>query len=413
MKKDRILKEITDKYLSSEEFNGYPLYSLVHEQKKIIGLVQEEKIEINFGDRHPNPHVKAFELDDIKTQVKKIKELGFKNCCAYPSRKHLKEQIYQGKFKDKPFTRKIALGEPTLNFAVFDLTILESYRNDPRYLYSTNDVGGWISISDEYYNSLDIRPSDKILLQTFGFCYEEETLNRAVAVFYRYLANLTPEHQKIWHTKLKSGNYFLHPDYARTSAGHWPERESIFTAFIKELKIINEFSKLMGRPNLFKQDYKDNKPREFGFLIRPTEKEFNSFVHLLDKMISDNINKKFFMDEIEYNFENIRKDGKVEITPKATITLLKEWIDKKIKFPDPKPKDMMIDIFKKLRKMRQPEAHKVNDNIFDQKYFKKQRELIIEAYDSVRTLRLILANHPKTKGHEIPDWLYKGEIWSF
>ena len=38
---------------------------------------------------------------------------------------------------------------------------------------------------------------------------------------------------------------------------------------------------------------------------------------------------------------------------------------------------------------------------------------MIEAYGSIRTLRLMLANHPKTKGYEVPDWLYKGEIWNF
>jgi len=332
MDKDEILKKITEKYLSSEEFNGYPLDDLENEKQKIIELVKEEKIEINFGDKHPNFHIKACELDEKKIQIEKIKDIGLKNSCAYPTKKYLKDKIYYGKYKDKPFTRKIALGEPTLNFAVFDLSILEIYRNDPRYTYSTNEVGGWICISNEHYNSLDVKPSDKILLQTFGFCYEKKKLNRAVAVFYRYLANLSAEHQKIWYGKLLSGDYFLHPDYARSSAGHRPEKESIFTAFVEELQVINEFSKLMGRPPLFKQDYKNNKPREFGFLIRPTHKEFNSFIHLLDKMISDNINKDFFMNEIEYNLEEKRKGGKIIITPKATITLLKDWIDKKMRF---------------------------------------------------------------------------------
>ncbi len=413
MKEEEILEAITEKYLSSEEFNGYSLYELKHEQKKIIALVQDEKIEINFGDKHPNIHIKTFELDNAPTQIKKIKDVGLKNCCAYPSKKHLKEKIYYGKYRDKPFTRKIALGEPTLNFAVFDLSVLENYRNDPRYSYSTNEIEGQIVISDEYYKSLKVKSSDKILLQTFGFCYEKEKLNRAVAVFYRYLANLTPEHQKIWHSKLLPGDYFLHPDYARTSTGNWPEKESIFTAFVEEIYTINEFSKLMERPILFKQDYKKNKPREFGFLIRPTQKEFNSFVHLLDKMISDNINKDFFMNEIEYNVEEKRRDGKTIVIAKGTITLLKDWIDKKIRFPNPKPKEDMIKTFQKIRQMRQLEAHYLNENIFDQKYFKEQSELMMETYNSIRTLRLILANHRKTKEYEIPDWLYKGDIWSF
>jgi len=413
MEKNELLKEITEKYLSSEEFNGYPLHNKDDEKENIITLIKENKIELNFSDRHPNPHIKAFDCESIKTQINKIDSIGIQNACAYPTKNHLKTKIYYGKYKNKPFTRKIALGEPTLNFGIFDLSVLEIYRNDPRYSYSTNDIGGDICISDEHYKSLDVKPSDKILLQTFGFCYEKETLNRAVAVFYRYLANLSAEHQKIWESKVLEGDYFLHPDYARSSAGDWPEKVSIFDAFTEELHIINEYSKLMNRPLLFKQDFHSNKPRDFGFLIRPTKKELNSFVHLLDKMISDNINKEFFMNEIESDFEEVRRDGKIKVTPKGTITLLNDWIDKKVKFPNPEPKNEMIKSFKKIRQMRQPEAHKINDNIFNQKYFKEQRDLIIEAYNSIRTLRLILANHPKTKEYKISDWIYKGEIWTF
>ncbi|MBN2095645.1 MAG: AAA family ATPase [Candidatus Aenigmarchaeota archaeon] len=413
MEKDEILKEITDKYLGSEEFNGYALYNLENEIQKIIELVKDEKIEINFGDGHPNFHIKAFDCDNVDTQLKKIDSMGLNNSCAYPTKKYLKTKIPYGKYKDKPFTRLIALGEATLNFAVFDLSVLEIYRNDPRFSYSTDDVGGQINISDDYYKSTEVKSSDKILLQTFGFCYEKEKFNRAVAVFYRYLANLSDEHQKIWHAKLLSGDYFLHPDYARSSMGHWPEKVSIFEAFIEELKTINEFSKLMNRPTLFKEDFKNNKPRDFAFLIRPTLKEFNSFIHLLDKMISDNINKDFFKDDIELESEEIRTDGKIIVRQKATITLLKDWLDKVVKFPDPKPKEEMIKTIRNIRTMRQHPAHKVDEDVFDQKYFKEQRELVIEAYNAIRTLRLILANNPRTRSYEVPDWLYKGEIWSF
>ena len=100
----------------------------------------------------------------------------------------------------------------------------------------------------------------------------------------------------------------------------------------------------MGRPKLFKEDYRSNKPKGFEFLIRPTKKEFYSFAHLLDKMVSENINKEFFMDDIRRNHEEQKKDGKIIINPKGTITLLKEWINR-IEFSDPKPKDEMIEIF--------------------------------------------------------------------
>jgi hypothetical protein len=413
MKKEQLLEKITKQYLGSRDFNGLPLSSFESEKENIVALVREGKIEINFGDKHPNPHIKAFELDDKDTQILKIESMGFEYACAYPTKQHLKKVVNVDDFKDRPFTLKIALGEPQLNYAVFDLSVLESYRNDPRYTYSIDDIGGSISLYDEYYQSPQMKPSDAIVLQSFGFCYEKTTMNRAVAVFYTYLADLTPEHQQVWNSKILTGEYFLHPDYARRSEGYFHEKESMFFAFIEELNTINEFSKLMGRPILFHESYRENRPREFGFLIRPTLKEFNSFVHLLDKMISENINKDFFQHDIPYETETRRTDGKVIVQEKGTIALLKEWLDKKVFLQDPKPAEKMIQTFLKIRRIRMKPAHKVDEDKFEQEYFKKQRELMIEAYSAIRTLRLIFANHPKTKSYKVPEWLFKGEIWTF
>lgn len=412
MKKDELLEKITCHYLRSKDFNGLPL-SGFDGKDHIINLVKEGKVEINFGDRHPNPHIKAFELESKDSQITKIKNIGLGYACAYPTREHLENVVDISVFKDRPFTLRIALGEPVLNYAAFDLSVLESYRNDPRYIYFTDDVGGLISISDEHYHSLEMKPSDKILLESLGFCYEKDTFNRAVAAYYCYLTRLTPEHQQKWNGKILEGEYLLHPDYARSSSGRFYERESIFVAFIEELHTINEFAGLMGRARLFHKSYKGSRPREFSFLIRPTLKEFNYFVHLLDKMISENIDKDFFQNEIPYQTERNRPDGKIIVRPKGTVTLLKEWLDRKVITPDPKPRDTMIQTFRKIRQMRMKPAHKVDENRFEQEYFKRQRQLMIEAYSAVRTLRLILANHPKTKTYEVPDWLFKGAIWNF
>jgi hypothetical protein len=73
----------------------------------------------------------------------------------------------------------------------------------------------------------------------------------------------------------------------------------------------------------------------------------------------------------------------------------------------------MFKGFRAVRKLRQKPAHAVNENVFDLSYFKEQRRLMIETYDSLRTLRLVLANHPMIKRNppEILPQLAKGEIW--
>lgn len=58
---------------------------------------------------------------------------------------------------------------------------------------------------------------------------------------------------------------------------------------------------------------------------------------------------------------------------------------------DPKPTDEMIAAFKEVRDARSPLAHDLQPDGWDYSYFVKQRELVIKAYDAVRTLRLISA----------------------
>jgi hypothetical protein len=264
---------------------------------------------------------------------------------------------------------------------------LEFYRNDPRYYYSNNDINGCIGVQDEYYESEQMREGDRVLLQTFGFAYDED-LNRAVAVYLRYLADLSPEHQQIWRAKELKGNYRLHSDYFRTTImGDWGEGGSIFSAFVNELYIINRMSEAMGRPPLFRIDcgkYGAGKPQNFSFLVRPTFEEFNNFILLLDKLLSDNIDRDFFQNEVPYENESRRGDGKIVVQQKSTLQILDDWVRKYFGTPDWEPWNESIRAMREVRKLRQTPAHAISKNLFDQRYFKEQRDIIIRAYAGVR-----------------------------
>jgi len=419
-KKDNILGKITEFYLSSRDFNGLPVRNIVQhfklkedELKSILtSLIREDKISLTFGDIQPNPHIKAFEEEPKEKQIERLQGSNLEYICAYPSCAHLKKVVEPSKYHGRPFTLRLALGEPQLSFESFDLSVLEFYRNDPRYSYTNNDITGSICVRGEYFESEKMPSSDQVLLEHFGFSYNSE-LNRAVAVFLRYLSGLSPQHQQVWNAKIVEGDYKLHPDYFRSSIlGEWPERVSIFDAFIEELHHINEMCKLMHRPPLFRDELGD-KPRGFGFLIRPTLKEYNDFVHLLDKAISDNINRDFFLNDVPFEYEEIRSGGKVVVRQKGTIQILDEWLRLKFKSGDRKPIEKMIDTFKEIRKLRRYPAHKINEDVFDQKYFAQQRELIIKAYNGVRLLRLIFEKHPNVKEYKVPDYIKWGKIWNY
>lgn len=417
-----LLDAIATHYLTSGDFNGLPVrvlqsqfnLTLADAKEATRRLLLAEQIDVVFGNVHPNPHIKAFSHISSTQQQAFLEELEFgDHVCLYPSQKYLATYPLPERFQGAPFTLELARGCGQLDYRVFDLFVLEHYRNDPRYHYKTNFISGSISITDEFFKSDSMPRHDQVLMQTFGFAYNAD-FNRAVAVFLRYLHDLSPEHQRIWHARMLPGTYKLHPDYYRSSIlGDWGTRISIFEAFTLELSVINQMAEGMERPALFRDTFATERPKEFGFLLRPTLGEFNAFVLLLDKMLSDNIDKRFFLSEVSLEEEHVRPDGKIVVRQKGTLTLLEEWLRKSFRPSDPKPFNDMFKGFKAVRKLRQKPAHAVNENVFDLSYFKEQRRLMIEAYDSLRTLRLVLANHPMVKRNspEIHPQLAKGEIW--
>lgn len=416
-----IVQEALDQYFNSGDFNGLPVAAIARRhslsvsdlEPDIRALIDDEKIEVWFGNVHPNPHIKAFSWVTKEQQIEFLDSIGLsKQCCIYPSQSVLMTEPRVAEYSNRPYTHEIAKGAGQLDHRTFDLSVLEFYRNDPRYYYETDDINGSISIENEFFESEAVPKKDQVLLKTFGFAYDDE-FNRFAASFIRYLADLSSEHQQIWRAKEAHGKHMLHPDYYRNNIiGDWGERVSIFEAFTEELSLINKMCSTIGRPDLFRQTFFDNRPKEFAFLLRPTLSEFNSFVLLLDKMLSDNINSAFFTD-ISKEHEEERPDGKIVVRQKGTIAMLEEWVRLHFKPSDPEPIDFLFQTLRKIRKLRQKPAHAVNENVFDQKYFKEQRSLVMDAYNAVRLIRLVLANHPAVRRNppEISEHVRDGMIW--
>jgi hypothetical protein len=58
-----------------------------------------------------------------------------------------------------------------------------------------------------------------------------------------------------------------------------------------DVYIINQMSEIMFECNLFKRDFRDERPHEFKTLFIPTKENYYKFVQILDKLLSENINK--------------------------------------------------------------------------------------------------------------------------
>jgi hypothetical protein len=404
---------ITERYLTSGNFNGFPIRDLANTDAKrrelVAVLVKSGYGSVNFGDRHPNPHILAFAPEPVEEQLRKLESADLEHACVYPSADHLSTVVNPNDYSGRPYMLRMARGQAQLSCLPFEIQVLERYRNDPRYIYWTDDIHGSLS----YHDEANLKGREELLLQSFGFGYDKEITTRVVVVLLHDLGGLPAEQQQLWDLHRLEGEYLPHPGWWASMMGEWSAKASIFQAFGEELKNINAMAAIIGQPPLFKSDYADDKrPKTFGFLIRPTLGEFTSFVHLLDKMMSDNINRDFFRGLVELERQETRTDGAMIVTQKGTIALLEEWLRAMFRPKDPKPFEDIIGAFRKVRQLRQKPAHVVEEDRFDQEYFREQRQLIIDTYAAVRTLRHMLANHPHLRDYQVPDWLQNGDIWT-
>lgn len=408
---EKVLIKVREYYETSRDFNGLPVRSLENTYSNlyslIIELIKNEEIDFVRGDIHPNPHIKGLPAEPICEQIRKIEEQGLGTGCLYPTPKHLKN-FGTRRSEDAPFTLELELGAPQLDFRVFDLRLLEWYRNDPRYSFYSNDIHGRI-------RKRDTQPTDSQIIQDkldnfeFGFAYND-MLERAVVVCLRYLHKYPPELQRHLASFQRSGAYDLHPDFFRTKIiGDFPVGISIYDAFLQEKKIINVLCKKIGYQPLFRTN---TRPAGFGILIRPTKKEFQDFALLLDKLLSDDLNRDFFKNDIQVSEKLSREDGSTVKSSIGTITLLENWTKQNFRPKDPSMIDALFNDLRAVRKARQRPAHKADENEFNPEYMDNQKELIEKAYHAVRAIRMILENHPTVQGDDYYNSPGSTKVWT-
>lgn len=399
-----ILDAICEHYLlPGGQYNGYATYNL----KKLIDcseevlriyvskLVKSRLCEITFGRRHPNPHIKALPCLPVEHQLRAIASDAFSYSCVYPSGKHLETIVDSADFIGRPYDLELALGAHQFKWFCFEMTVLEEYKNDPRYYYVTNDSEGMISVLN-LADVEELRPHDQALLESYGFALNELRTERVVACLVRYLHRLPPEHQQKWKFKeIDREGYSLHPRYAEIIVGSWPSCIEIHDALLLNLKIINNIVKVNQR-GLFKDDYDENRPRDLHLLIRPTRREYDSYLILLNIVVVENINARFFKMQSEDIYK--MHEGK------RTIGMLNDWL---YSLTQEESEDIssIVTALKALRNQRSKPAHTLNDDEYNKNYYSKQKQMLKAVYDAVALLREILCRVYKVE--EKDNWELK------
>lgn len=436
--KNKIQTIVYDFFVNSSDFNGIPLRNISQklniEYEASIDLIKELVIEdIVSIQSSTNPHIIGFQHYPIESQLsileeaKKIKEVihsfgDFKissentefPICLYPSKIFLSKNRTLAEFGNACYTQQLALGEPHLKPIFFEIEVLDRYSNDPRFDFKFEDYSGRISCRYDENEKPIVRDEDDIFLKTFGLGFDENG-NRLAVVYLRYLKDLTAEHQIYWKSREKSGNCKMLEEYHQnTIQGNWSSSYSIFSGFIGEQKCINDLTELIFSKALFRKTFEEeNRPKEFTFFFKPTLKNYNDFILLLDKMISENINKDFFEGKVELFEYKELGNGLVEKQSKGTLQIFEEWLTSVFNVEGDGTISELFKPLKKIRRERQNPAHRISENQYDLKFTDKQKQIISDAYSVFRNLRNIFHQHPKAKSFEIPNWLENGKIKTF
>ena len=439
--KQKILNDVLEFYLNSRDCNGVSFLNLYEKYgrksfKIIKELVKENKIDLHFSDL--NPHVMQFDpvskedqlgefnrklklgLHRKNTKDKLFKKINIQTdyfcCCLYPDKKLIAKKI-KYKFMNKPFSRELALNRVIFDFRVFDNKFLLPFVNDPRYHHHQGDYSGSISYSE----AQKIKSDQKFIPHYYFALKKSDKSVRQIAMLLCDLHDLPSSIQKeLKKFELNKKDFILHPISQQIIYGNWPEYISIFSAFCYELKYINKMCIANFSLPLFKKTYEDEeRPINFTFLVIPTEEYYQSFLHTLDIMISDNINLDFFKLnrwKVKLFKETQDHEGNKYKQPKGALNLLKDWLLQNLHLYNPEitihPANEIYKQFNEIRKLRSMgKAHNIIANKWDESLFKKQIDIIKSSYEKLRLLRLILANLPKKI--TIDKIIYEGKILCF
>ena len=394
--------QIFQQYFRSPDFNGLPLVGETLDDVKTESkkLVHDGLVQVVGDEDYLNPHIRPWQSRrSLKSQMKSIDMLKPKkpSVVLYPTPKALKSYKGKKRYPGMPYRQEMARGKGTLELAYFRFDVLQQYRDDPRFDFHYGDFGASMGIGDEAYDDGSTPEGDKTHSLHMGFAYDTSNLDpenpdspivRLVASWYGDLADLSATHQQRWKTYEVSGeNLQPHPAWFMGQMGQFPDALGPFEKMFYELDNINQLWANTFGLRLFKTA---ERPNDFGWILRASQHEWDTFVHESDKLLSDNIDHKAL------NAAKVPRKGD---DGKEAGTLFRlEAFFKQTNMDEDKIKEIMKPL-RDIRLARQKPAHELRKNLTDKTFVHKQIALIGEVNKSLHLIRLWLTIHPVNK-----DW---------
>ena len=388
--KDKIFKEIIDCYTMSNESKGLLFKNIKNfkEIEDIIELVKEGKIQVLHIEDTMNPFVKNYNVN--KTTEAQIEDLK-KNpneCIIYPSEKILIELRPDKGFPYSILSKNSNVGRNDLIF--FKQEALKKYIDDENYKVQNSGFN---------YNiiTLDEAVDKGVEFIEIKHCAPSKNFNskeRALGITLNELNKLPSKEQMYWNTfELDNQKeWIVNEGFKKTHLiGEWLDEVWFYDDILEKISLINKLCLNLDHPPLFRKEFNESTPVEFSPILIPTTKEFNSFLVIFNNMICENINEKFFSKNtlLKKPPSLEREDG----SKKGSIQMLEDFLNAVYPHETKMIEDIISPMYK-LRKMRNPSAHKVQESKTDLDYYDKQEDIVYLIWKSVCNLSNAIGNHP-------------------
>ena len=343
-------------------------------------LIESGTISVVYGDKHPNPYVRALQDESSNDQIAKLIPEKLEHACIYPQPKHLESVVNKQQFFHLPYTLKLALGTPLYTHDFFDPSVLVYYERQP-HCSIINDIRGVITL-----------PYTRLQYSKAVYVTDEgQPLTELIALNLEQLSSLRAIDQQYWYSMSLPVRCRLHPDVIHPLIhGAFRERISIFEALHEEMMAINGLCSLLNKPSMFEREPLDlQKATLGGYLIRPTLRSFESFFMGLQIQLFQHVSEEFLTSISTAPVK--RKRGKRSTHIRRPSLTPLERIESWLIHSFGVPRRHLIRRFTLLVKKTRLETHRrlqrENTEALDSELLILQRRLMWNAYQSIKWIR--------------------------
>lgn len=404
-----LLGEVINFYIKvSRDFNGLTLRADSPPSRidEAIELTRLGLIQVVTGEDYLNPHIRPWQSQrTVESQIQSLVALragAFSSAaCLYPTVAGMKGVRLPKRFDGRPYEQELARGRGVLELAYFTTDVLEPYRNDARYHCEIDDFSVYMSVTDDVYGDEGEPEKDKVSLRHMGFAYdlsgyvkgdELSPILRRITASLGDLAKLSPEHQQRWKSyQVDDDGLTPHPEWWANQMGNWTDGIGPFGRMSLELRRINElFVNITGERLL----NVDKLPDEYGWILRPTQRDWDEFMLETDKLLSENLRHAAFdtlgvpdKDEQGQKLGTIKRLEFTMVHTKVPSEAITRYL---------KP-------LREVRRARQKPAHALGVNLTNKTLVHRQVNLMREINQSLINMSGWLAQHSKNQGYVFND----------